>query len=189
MVAAVERREGARPYVTGARSTSQGVPVLPRFPLAQSDAVGREGSGGAPGCGVPHQRPRGAPFPRRPEGPEGRTRSPARTGRAAMPSAAKPPKRPSGQAERRLFEIVNQMATAPATVRRAAAGVRGAGALPCLRVRLKTFSRITELSQHDADGGEFQECEGVAIEIFPVLGEAAATVEPRNRAFDDPTLG
>jgi hypothetical protein len=58
-----------------------------------------------------------------------------------------------------------------------------------LRVRLKTFSRITELSQHDADGGEFQECEGVAIEIFPVLGEAAATVEPRNRAFDDPTLG
>jgi hypothetical protein len=59
----------------------------------------------------------------------------------------------------------------------------------CLRVRLKTFSRITELSQHDADGGEFQECEGVAIEIFPVLGEAAATVEPRNRAFDDPTLG
>ena len=60
---------------------------------------------------------------------------------------------------------------------------------PFLRVRLKTFSRITELSQHDADGGEFQECEGVAIEIFPVLGEAAATVEPRNRAFDDPTLG
>ena len=58
-----------------------------------------------------------------------------------------------------------------------------------LRVRLKTFSRITELSQHDADGGEFQEREGAAIEIFPVLGEAAATVEPRNRAFDDPTLG
>ena len=61
--------------------------------------------------------------------------------------------------------------------------------VPYFRVRLKTFSRITELSQHDADGGEFQECEGVAIEIFPVLGEAAATVEPRNRAFDDPTLG
>ena len=27
----MERREGARAYVTGARSTSQGVPVLPRF--------------------------------------------------------------------------------------------------------------------------------------------------------------
>src|ERR1700730_14756566 len=50
----------------------------------------------------------------------------------------------------------------------------------CLRVRFKTSSRITELSQHEANGREFQEREGVAIEIFPVLGEAAATVEPRN---------
>ncbi len=40
-----------------------GVPVLPRFLLADADAVGRGGSGGAPGCGVPHQRPRGAPLP------------------------------------------------------------------------------------------------------------------------------
>ena len=58
-----------------------------------------------------------------------------------------------------------------------------------LRVRFKTSSRITELSQHEANGREFQEREGVAIEIFPVLGEAAATVEPRNGAFDNPTLG
>src|SRR5712691_9652464 len=50
-----------------------------------------------------------------------------------------------------------------------------------LRVRLKTSARIAKLSQHEADGGEFQEREGVAVEIFPVLGEAAATVEPRNR--------
>src|SRR3990172_1432256 len=50
-----------------------------------------------------------------------------------------------------------------------------------LRVRLKTSARITKLSQHEADGGEFQEREGVAVEIFPVLGEAAATVEPCNR--------
>ena len=62
VAAAVERREGARAYVTGARDTSQGVPVLPRFFLV-SDDVGRGGSGGAPGCGVPHQRPRGAPLP------------------------------------------------------------------------------------------------------------------------------
>ena len=58
-----------------------------------------------------------------------------------------------------------------------------------LRVRLKTFSRITKLSQHEADGCKFQERKGIAVEIFPVLGEAAATVEPGNRAFDDPTLG
>jgi hypothetical protein len=30
---------------------------------------------------------------------------------------------------------------------------------------------------------------GVAVQIFPILGEATATVEPGDRAFDDPTLG
>ena len=58
-----------------------------------------------------------------------------------------------------------------------------------LRVRFKTSSGVIELSQHEADGGQFQEREGVAVEIFPVLGETAATVEPRNRTLDDPTLG
>ena len=58
-----------------------------------------------------------------------------------------------------------------------------------LRVRPKTSSWITKLSHHEADGREFQECEGIAVEIFPVLGEAATTVEPRNRAFYDPALG
>src|SRR5208282_3278936 len=62
-------------------------------------------------------------------------------------------------------------------------------AVAMLRVRLETSARITKLSQHEADGREFQERKGVAVEIFPVLGEASATVEPRNRAFDDPTLG
>jgi hypothetical protein len=58
-----------------------------------------------------------------------------------------------------------------------------------LSVRLKTSSRIAELSQHEADGGELQESETAAVEIFPVLGETAAAIEPSNRALDDPTLG
>jgi hypothetical protein len=58
-----------------------------------------------------------------------------------------------------------------------------------LRVRPKTSSWITEFSQHESDGCEFQEREGAAVEIFPVLGEATAAVEPGDRAFDDPTLG
>ena len=33
------------------------------------------------------------------------------------------------------------------------------------------------------------EREGVAVEIFPILGETATTVEPCDGAFDDPTLG
>ena|SRR5215472_6223717 len=58
-----------------------------------------------------------------------------------------------------------------------------------LRVRFRACLRVTKLSQHETDGGKFQEREGVAVEIFPILGEAAATVEPRNGAFDGPTLG
>src|ERR1700730_17570258 len=58
-----------------------------------------------------------------------------------------------------------------------------------LRVRFKSSSRVTKLSQHQPDGGKFQERESIAVEILPVLGEAAASVEPRNRAFDNPTLG
>ena len=58
-----------------------------------------------------------------------------------------------------------------------------------LRVRFKTWSRVTKLSQHEADGGKFQEREGVAVEIFPILGEPATTIEPCDGSFDDPTLG
>jgi len=58
-----------------------------------------------------------------------------------------------------------------------------------VRVRLKTCSRIAELSQHEADGGEFQEGKTAAVEIFPVLGETAAAVQPSDRTLDDPTLG
>jgi hypothetical protein len=43
---------------------------------------------------------------------------------------------------------------------------------------------VTELSQHEADGGEFQEREDSAVEIFPVLGEATTTIEPSDRAFN-----
>ena len=58
-----------------------------------------------------------------------------------------------------------------------------------LRVRFKTWSRVTKLSQHEADGGKFQEREGVAVEIFPVLGETATTIEPCDGSFNDPALG
>jgi hypothetical protein len=34
-----------------------------------------------------------------------------------------------------------------------------------------------------------QECERLAIEIFPVLGEPSASVEPCDGAFDDPSFG
>lgn len=57
-----------------------------------------------------------------------------------------------------------------------------------LGFRPNTSTRVTKLSQHEADGGKFHEREGVAIEIFPILAEAAATIEPCNLAFDDPAV-
>ena len=55
-----------------------------------------------------------------------------------------------------------------------------------LRVCPETSSGIAEFSQHEANGGETQECEPLAIEVLPILGEPAAAVEPGNRALDDP---
>ena len=58
-----------------------------------------------------------------------------------------------------------------------------------LRVSPETSGWITELSQHEADGGEAQEGERRTIEVLPVLGEPSAAVEPGESALDNPTLG
>src|SRR3954451_2499715 len=57
-----------------------------------------------------------------------------------------------------------------------------------LRVCPRTLCGITEPSQHDADGGEFEEGERFAVEALPVLDEPATAVEPGKRALDDPPL-
>src|ERR1035441_2799331 len=56
-----------------------------------------------------------------------------------------------------------------------------------LRVRPISSSRITEFSQHEANGCEAQEDQAAEVEIFPVLGKPAATIETRNGALDDPS--
>ena len=56
--AAVERREGARAYVIGAWST------LARCSGVSLSRLATGGGEARHGCGVPHQRPRGAPLPR-----------------------------------------------------------------------------------------------------------------------------
>ena len=48
---------------------------------------------------------------------------------------------------------------------------------------------IAEFSEHEADRGEFEEGEGVAVVIFPIPGESAAAVEPGDAALDNPALG
>ena len=49
--------------------------------------------------------------------------------------------------------------------------------------------RDYRVSQHEADGREFEEGECVSVEVLPVLGQSPAAVEPGDRAFDDPALG
>ena len=47
---------------------------------------------------------------------------------------------------------------------------------------------ITEFSKLEADRGETQECQGIAGEVFKVLGQSPTSVEPGEGAFDNPTL-
>jgi hypothetical protein len=58
-----------------------------------------------------------------------------------------------------------------------------------LRVCPETSSGIAKLSKHEADRGEAQEGERLAIEVLPIFGKPSAAVEPRNGALDDPALG
>src|SRR6266436_7856954 len=57
-----------------------------------------------------------------------------------------------------------------------------------LRVCPDTSGRIAEFSEHEADCGETQERQGLSVEALPILGQAAAAVEPRNGALNDPAF-
>ena len=63
---------------------------------------------------------------------------------------------------------------------------RQAHSIARLRVCPETLDRIAEFSEHEADRGEAQECERLAVEVLPILGEPAAAIEPGNSALDDP---
>ena len=43
---------------------------------------------------------------------------------------------------------------------------------------------ITKFSEHESDRGETQGCQGIAGEVFEVLGQSPASVEPGEGAFD-----
>ena len=49
--------------------------------------------------------------------------------------------------------------------------------------------RITEFSEHQADGGEAEEGECAVVEILPVFGEATTATKPADCALDDPSFG
>jgi hypothetical protein len=58
-----------------------------------------------------------------------------------------------------------------------------------LRVCPGTSSWITELSEHEADGGEAEESECVTGQVFKILGRPATPVEPGEGALDNPSFG
>src|SRR5665213_4304822 len=55
-----------------------------------------------------------------------------------------------------------------------------------LRVRPESVSRITDLSQHESDRRESEKSQCVSGQIFEILAQAAAAVEPGERPLDDP---
>ena len=48
---------------------------------------------------------------------------------------------------------------------------------------------MTKPSEHHADRCPAEECEGVSVQALPVFGETSASVQPADRALDDPSLG
>ena len=58
-----------------------------------------------------------------------------------------------------------------------------------VRVCPGTSSGIAKFSKHEADCGEAQESERLAIEVLPIFGKPPAAVKPRDGALDDPALG
>src|SRR5215218_9835778 len=57
-----------------------------------------------------------------------------------------------------------------------------------LRVHPGSFAGLTELSQHEADGREAQECERLAVQAFPIFSQSTASVEPCDGSFNNPAL-
>src|SRR3954464_3721804 len=58
-----------------------------------------------------------------------------------------------------------------------------------LRVRPRSFSVLTEPSQHQSDGCPLQEGACVSVETFPIFAQPSAAVEPSDGALHDPPLG
>ena len=58
-----------------------------------------------------------------------------------------------------------------------------------MRVCPETSSGITKPSEHEAERGEAQERQRFSIEVLPILGEPAASIEPSEGALDDPAFG
>ena len=58
-----------------------------------------------------------------------------------------------------------------------------------LSVHPGSCSFLTELSDHEPNGGPAQERQAVAVQTLPILGETATAVEPGDGPLDDPPLG
>jgi hypothetical protein len=57
-----------------------------------------------------------------------------------------------------------------------------------LRLCPETLCGLAKPSDHQSDGGEEQERTCLVVEILPILCQAPAPVEPRERSFDHPTF-
>ena len=58
-----------------------------------------------------------------------------------------------------------------------------------LRACPETSGWIAEFSEHEPNRGKAQECERLAVEVLPILGEPAAAIEPCDGTLDNPAFG
>ncbi len=59
--------------------------------------------------------------------------------------------------------------------------------ISALSVRPRGSSTQTKLSEHEANRGEAEKDKGVEAEVFEILGQPAAAIEPSESALDNPT--
>ncbi len=56
-----------------------------------------------------------------------------------------------------------------------------------LRVRPKSSLIQTKLSEHETNRCEAKKSVRVSVDVFEILGQAAAAIKPRESPFDNPT--
>src|SRR3954447_24998793 len=91
-----------------------------------------------------------------------------------------------------LLSMRSHKARAPRAWPRASGAIPRPSWVGCTPITLRvcpgTSCGIAKPSQHEADRGKAEEGERLAVEVFPILGQSTAAVQPSYGAFDNPAL-
>ena len=91
------------------------------------------------------------------------------------------------QFEPRLFFFDREIWETASKLKMQVENPASSGYAEALRVCPRSSSTQTKLSEHEANRGEAEKSECVSIEVFEILGQPAAAIEPSESALDNPT--